>query len=83
MRTKYIPLSITWELTLTCNMRCMHCGSSTGNTRIHELTTHEALNLCSQLHDLQAKYINLTGAEALLRKDWYDISKEIKDHGWK
>ena len=81
MKSKHIPLSVAWELTLTCNMRCMHCGSSAGDTRIHELTTREALDLCSQLHDLHAKYINLTGGEALLRKDWYDISKEIKDRG--
>ena len=81
MRSKNIPLSVAWELTLTCNMRCMHCGSSAGETRIHELTTHEALNLCSQLQELHAKYINLTGGEALLRKDWYDISKEIRNLG--
>jgi radical SAM protein with 4Fe4S-binding SPASM domain len=59
----------------------MHCGSSAGDTRAHELTTQEALDLCPQLADLQAKYINLTGGEALLRNDWYEISKEIKDLG--
>ena len=81
MRSKYIPLSVAWELTLTCNMRCMHCGSSAGDTRTDELTTREALDLCSQLQELHAKYINLTGGEALLRRDWYEISKEIKDRG--
>ncbi|MBN1280572.1 MAG: radical SAM protein [Candidatus Thermoplasmatota archaeon] len=81
MRKKYIPLSVAWELTLSCNMRCMHCGSSAGTTRDKELTTTEALNLCSQLADLHAKYINLTGGEAILRKGWYDISKAIKDLG--
>jgi radical SAM protein with 4Fe4S-binding SPASM domain len=81
MSFKRIPLSVAWELTLSCNMRCMHCGSSAGDTRVHELTTSEALRLCTQLHDLRAKYINLTGGEALLRKDWYTISKEIKDQG--
>ena len=81
MKSKHIPLSVAWELTLICNMRCMHCGSSAGDTRAHELNTVEALDLCSQLEQLHAKYINLTGGEALLRKDWYDISKEIKDRG--
>jgi len=81
MSLKHIPLSVAWELTLSCNMRCMHCGSSAGDTRTKELTTNEALNLCSQLQELRAKYINLTGGEALLRKDWYAISKEIKDRG--
>jgi radical SAM protein with 4Fe4S-binding SPASM domain len=81
MSFKHIPLSVAWELTLSCNMRCMHCGSSAGDTRSQELTTNEALNLCSQLQELRAKYINLTGGEALLRKDWYVIAKEIKDRG--
>lgn len=81
LRTRHIPLSVAWELTLTCNMKCMHCGSSAGDTRIHELTTHEAIDLCTELAELHAKYINLTGGEALLRKDWYEISKEIKDLG--
>ncbi len=81
MSLKHIPLSVAWELTLSCNMRCMHCGSSAGDTRTQELTTNEALNLCSQLQELHAKYINLTGGEALLRKDWYAIAKEIKDRG--
>jgi radical SAM protein with 4Fe4S-binding SPASM domain len=81
MKSHFFPISVAWELTLTCNMRCMHCGSSAGDTRVHELTTNEAFDLCSQLSDLRAKYINLTGGEALLRKDWYLIGKEIKDHG--
>jgi radical SAM protein with 4Fe4S-binding SPASM domain len=81
MRSRYIPLSVAWELTLSCNMRCMHCGSSAGNIRSDELTTREALDLCSQLQELRAKYINLTGGEALLRKDWYEISKEITQRG--
>ncbi|MBN1859822.1 MAG: radical SAM protein [Candidatus Thermoplasmatota archaeon] len=81
MHQKYIPFSVAWELTLTCNMHCMHCGSVAGNTRLNELTTQEAFNLCAQLQDLRAKYINLTGGEALLRTDWNTIGKEIKDRG--
>jgi len=81
MKAKHVPITVAWELTLTCNMRCMHCGSSAGDTRGHELTTPEALDLCSQLQELHTKYINLTGGEALLRKDWNVIGKEIKDRG--
>jgi radical SAM protein with 4Fe4S-binding SPASM domain len=81
LKSKHVPLSVAWELTLTCNMKCMHCGSSAGDTRTHELTTKEALDLCHQLQELRAKYINLTGGEAILREDWYDISKEIRELG--
>ena len=81
MRLRYVPLSVAWELTLACNMNCMHCGSSAGTTRNDELTTNEAMNLCSQLQELHAKYINLTGGEALLRKDWWRIGSELKNLG--
>jgi radical SAM protein with 4Fe4S-binding SPASM domain len=59
----------------------MHCGSKAGNARIHELTTKECLDVCHQLNDLNAKYINFTGGEAILRKDWYDLGKTIRDLG--
>jgi radical SAM protein with 4Fe4S-binding SPASM domain len=80
-KSKYIPISAAWELTLACNMNCMHCGSSAGHIRTQELTTKEAFNLCDQLQELGTKYINLTGGEAILRKDWYEIGKKIRDLG--
>ncbi|UCH71471.1 MAG: radical SAM protein [Thermoplasmatales archaeon] len=78
-RSRYIPISVAWELTLACNMKCTHCGSSAGQSRQKELTTKEALDLCDQLHDLNAKVINLTGGEPILRKDWPEIAKKIVD----
>jgi len=80
-RSKYIPVSVAWEITLACNMNCMHCGSSAGRLRSNELTTKEALDLCDQLHELNAKVINLTGGEPILRKDWSEIGKKIRDLG--
>ena len=80
-RSKHIPLSVAWELTLACNMKCMHCGSTAGQTRTNELTTKEALDLCDQLKELKAKYINFTGGEAILRSDWIEIGKKVKDLG--
>ena len=42
-----------WEITLRCNIHCLHCGSSAENvTRSNELTTDEALDLIEQLADL-------------------------------
>ena len=80
-KSKYIPISVGWELTLECNMKCMHCGSFAGMTRKNELSTSQALDLCNQLSDLRAQYVNFTGGEAILRKDWYEIGKRIKDLG--
>lgn len=80
-RPKYVPVSVAWEITLECNMNCMHCGSSAGQTRSNELTTKEALDLCDQLNESNAEIINLTGGEPILRNDWLAIGKKIRDLG--
>ena len=80
-KSKYTPISVAWEITLVCNMNCMHCGQSAGESRLNELTTKEALNLCNQLNDLNAEIVNLTGGEPILRKDWPEIGKKIRDLG--
>jgi len=81
LKSKYKPIGVAWELTLACNMKCMHCGSHAGQKRKQELTTNEALNLCEQLKELKAKYINFTGGEAILRSDWVEIGQKVKDLG--
>lgn len=72
-----------YEITLRCNMRCIHCGSSAGKNRINELTTEEWNNVTKQLADLNCKEITILGGEPFLRKDWYEISKEINEYGIK
>lgn len=80
---KYEPRFGLYELTLRCNMNCIHCGSSAGQKRTNELTTEEWNNVTKQLADLNCKEITLLGGEPFLRKDWYEISTEIKDRGIK
>lgn len=47
-----------WEITMGCNMRCKHCGSSCAEALPDELNTSEALEVCDQL-----KVITLSGGE--------------------
>lgn len=82
-KKKYIPYSAVLELTLQCNMKCMHCGSSAGKSRKDELTTNEWINLCNELHELGCKEVTLIGGEPFLRKNWYEIAYNIKDNGMK
>ena len=77
------PNIVVWEITLKCNLNCLHCGSSAGNIRSDELTTNESLQLCHDLSDIGFKGIGLMGGEIFLRKDWKQISKEIKKVGIK
>ena len=69
-----------WEITLKCNIHCIHCGSSADiNARNKELTTTEALDLIEQLADLGCKKVVLSGGEPFLRPDWATLAMRIKD----
>jgi radical SAM protein with 4Fe4S-binding SPASM domain len=77
------PRFAVWELTLACNMRCLHCGSYAGGTRTSELTLDEALYVADQLADLGCERITLSGGELLLRHDWDLIAERLLLRGVK
>lgn len=78
MRNK--PITAVWEITMGCNMRCKHCGSSCESALEGELTTEEALNLCDDLGKLGFKWITLSGGEPTTRKDWDLIAKRLNEN---
>jgi len=80
LKKKYVPRSVLYELTLGCNMRCIHCGSSAGVDRSKELSTEDWDKLTKDIYDLGGRDITLLGGEPLLRKDWYEVSKTIRDY---
>ncbi|HOL63182.1 MAG TPA: radical SAM protein, partial [Elusimicrobiales bacterium] len=75
----YDLLSCVWEITLKCNLKCVHCGSAAGKNRENELTDEESLNLCEDIKKTGCKSLALMGGEPLLRRNFWDISKKIKD----
>jgi radical SAM protein with 4Fe4S-binding SPASM domain len=79
IRTTYA----VWEITLACNLRCIHCGSRAGKARPGELSTAEALDLVEQLADIGVREVSLIGGEAFLRSDWLEIARAIKQSGMK
>lgn len=62
-------MTAVWEVTMGCNMRCGHCGSSCTSGLPDELTTDEALVLIDQIADLGLRWITLSGGEPLMRSD--------------
>jgi radical SAM protein with 4Fe4S-binding SPASM domain len=75
------PFIVGWELTVNCNLRCRHCGSSAGSPRSEELTTEEALKICDQFPALLVREVDFTGGEPLLRKDWSIIASRVIELG--
>ena len=44
-----IPVYVVWEITLACNLKCLHCGSRAGHRRARELDTAECIEVIRQL----------------------------------
>ena len=79
----YLPVTAVWEITMGCNMRCDHCGSSCAEPLPDELTTEEALSLCDDLKTVGLKWITLSGGEPLTRMDWPQIAGRLTQNGIK
>jgi len=73
------PSIIGWELTLACNLRCRHCGSTAGLARANELTLEESLAICDQFPSLLVEEVDFTGGEPLLRTDWWRIAAHLRE----
>lgn len=81
MSFESFPFNIGWELTLACNLRCSHCGSSAGLPKPNELTKEEALKICDQFPELLVQQVHFTGGEALLSPYWAEIALYLKNLG--
>ena len=76
-----IPVYVVWEITLACNLKCLHCGSRAGHRRARELDTAECIEVIRQLAELGTREISIIGGEAFVRRDWLTIVRAIRDHG--
>ena len=79
--TEYIPKICVWELTLKCNMRCIHCGSSAGKSREKELTVDECIPIADNLIKLGCSQITFIGGEVFLYKGWEKIANKFFEAG--
>ncbi|TCL59064.1 radical SAM protein with 4Fe4S-binding SPASM domain [Kineothrix alysoides] len=77
----YRPITCVWEVTMGCNMRCGHCGSSCTNPLPDELNTDEALDVCGQIADMGLKWVTLSGGEPLTRKDITSLIRRLSERG--
>src|SRR5271170_6397891 len=77
----FVPVHVVWEITLACDLKCLHCGSRAGHRRAVELSTAECRQVVDALAELGTREISLIGGEAYLRKDWTEIVRAIRSHG--
>lgn len=80
------PVSLMWESTIACGLACKHCKASAKKTPDpDELSTEEGRNLIDQIVEFGEPYpiLRITGGNALMRSDIFELIKYAKDEGLK
>jgi heme b synthase len=80
---EFIPKWIAWEITRRCNLRCVHCRSSSSlEVEAHpDFPIAEAYRILDDIADYAKPVIVLSGGEPLMRKDVFQIAKYGTDKG--
>lgn len=63
------PLSVCWQVTRKCNLRCLYCLSDSSGEAEYGLTTEQAIQLIDGLGKIGVNRLDFTGGEPLMRKD--------------
>lgn len=77
---KSIPLSVSFELTHRCNLRCRHCYLAPDHRR--ELKTAEIVGILDQLAEAKTLMLTLTGGEIFVREDVWMIAEAARSRGF-
>ena len=75
-----------FELTLACNERCFHCGSSCTAARGDELGRDEWIRIIDEVKadfDTLRMQLCITGGEPLLNRDFFDIMGYAHSQGFR
>lgn len=75
METQQLPTYASWESTLSCPLRCKHCGLNANLARPGELSTKESKQMLSKLSAFGVKNLVISGGEFTFRSDWLLILK--------
>ncbi len=73
---------VAWNSTRTCNLRCIHCYSSSENKKYEqELTTDEAKGFIQDLGEFKAPALLFSGGEPLMRHDFFELAEYAVKQG--
>lgn len=83
MSIQFEPRWIAWEITRRCNLKCVHCRSSSElEVGDHpDFSTKEAYRVIDDIASYAKPVIVLSGGEPLLRKDVFDIARYGTEKG--
>ena len=73
---------VVWNATRRCNLKCIHCYSSSQNVKYsNELTTDEGKKLISDLAAFGSPVLLLSGGEPIIREDIPELAEFAVDQG--
>ncbi len=68
------PLTLAWEVTRACPLRCVHCrAEAQPNRHGSELSTEEGFALINDVAQMGTKVFVITGGDPLARPDIYSL----------
>jgi radical SAM protein with 4Fe4S-binding SPASM domain len=73
---------VVWNITRTCNLRCVHCYNDSGSSKADdELSTKEAKIVIDDLCNFGVPSILFSGGEPLIRPDLFELIQYAADKG--
>jgi len=67
------PVNVTWEMTYTCNLSCIHCLSDSGRKDTRELTTNQCRHVIDEMARNRVFQFNIGGGEPFIRNDFLEL----------
>jgi len=79
------PKWIAWEITRRCNLKCVHCRSSSEiDAAEHpDFSLEEAKNIMDEIGSYSSPVLVLSGGEPLMRDDVFDIASYGTQKGFR
>lgn len=79
--SKRVPCSGSFEITMRCNLRCVHCYVAEDQTD-HELKTDEVKGILDEIAANGCLWLLITGGEPLIRSDFLELYTYAKKSGF-
>ncbi len=75
------PVNVTWEVTYSCNLSCIHCLSDSGKKRPGELNTDQCLKVIDDMAANRVFQFSIGGGEPFAREDFLDLVDHAHSKG--
>ncbi len=80
-----VPISVTFELTRRCNLRCIHCYLGPQESQLEaasgEMDTAQVKGVIDEIVAAGCLYLLLTGGDPMMRKDFGEIYRYAREQG--